>query len=283
MTASAAIGKAGNAAGNAVRGAAPWIEKLARLGFVAKALLYITIGVLACAAALRLGGTPGTGSRGAMATLLDAPFGHALLVGIAIGMFGYAAWRLLQGIADPEHKGHDAKGLLKRARSIVVGVLHAALGVSAIKLAWGDLSAANDGAQSQHATAQALSTPGGTLALWAVAGGFVAYGAYQLYCAWKAKLNKELSLGSMSSGTQRLVIATSRFGIAARGIVFGTVGVLLARAIQNHDPKQARGLKQAMLELFTFGRGPFLVVAAGLIAYGIYQLINARYRRIQTV
>lgn len=279
MSASTVIGKAENA----VRDVAPWIEKLARLGFVAKALLYMTIGVLACSAALRLGGTPATGSRGAMVKLLDAPFGHVLLVVIAIGLFGYAAWRIIQGIADPEHKGHDAKGIAKRARSMGVGVLHAALGVSAIKLAWGNLSAANDGASSQHATARALATPGGTTVLWAVAGGFVAYGAYQLYCAWKAKLNKQLSLGRMSSSTQRIVIAASRFGIAARGIVFATIGVLLARAIQNHDPRQARGLKQAMLELFTFGRGPFLVVAAGLIAYGIYQLINARYRRISTV
>jgi hypothetical protein len=82
---------------------------------------------------------------------------------------------------------------------------------------------------------------------------------------------------------RRFVIGASRFGIAARGIVFGTIGVLLARAIQNHDPRQARGVKQAMLELFSFGRWPFLFVATGLIAYGVYQLINARYRRITAV
>ncbi len=279
MSASAVMDKAENA----VRDVAPWIVKLARLGFAAKALLYMTIGVLACAAALRLGGSPGTGSRGAMAKLLDAPFGHALLVVIAIGMFGYAAWRIIQGIADPEHNGHDAKGIAKRVRSVGVGILHAALGVSAIKLAWGDLSAANDGARSKSATAQALATPGGTYALWAVAAGFVAYGGYQLYKAWKAKLNKELSLGGMSPGTRRIVIATSRFGIAARGIVFATIGVLLARAVQNHNPRHASGVKQAMLELFTFGRIPFFVVATGLIAYGVYELINARYRRIAAV
>jgi hypothetical protein len=118
------------------------------------------------------------------------------------------------------------------------------------------------------------------LALWAVAACLVGYGVYQLVSAWKAKLDEHLALGRMSASSQRWLIRASRFGIAARGIVFGVMGVLVARAVQHRDPKQARGIKQAMLELFTGGRGPFLVVAAGLIAYGLYQLINARYRRI---
>lgn len=276
MSTSAIAGRAENA----VHEAAPWIEKLARLGYVAKAVLYMTIGVLASAAALRLGGTGATGSRGAMAQLVNAPFGEALLVVIAIGLFGYAAWRIIAGIVDPEHQGHKAKGIAKRIQAVGIGVLHAALGISAIKLALGDLSAGKDGAQTQNWTARALATPGGTLALWVVAGGLAAYGIYQLYRAWKAKLDKHLALGSMAWRTKKWVVGASRFGIAARGVVFVTLGVLVARAVQQHDPRHARGLKQAMLELLSYGRGPFIVVAAGLIAYGIYQLINARYRRI---
>jgi len=283
MGATAVIGQAKHEAKQAVREAAPWITKLARLGFLAKALLYMTIGVLASAAALRLGGTPATGSRGAMAKLLDAPFGHALLVIIAVGLFGYAAWRIIEGIADPSHRGHDAKGLAKRIRSVGTGAVHVGLGISAIKLVWGDLSDANDGAQTQHWTARALATPGGTTALRLVAVGLVGYGAYQLYCAWRAKLSKELALGRMSPRAQRWVIGASRFGIAARGVVFGMIGVLIARAVQERDPRHVRGIKQALLELFTFGRIPFLLVAVGLIAYGVYQLINARYRQIRTV
>lgn len=263
-----------------VRDVAPWLEKVARLGFVAKAVLYMTIGALATAAALHLGGTPATGSRGAMAHLLDAPFGHVLLVVIAIGLFGYAAWRIVEGVADPEHHGRKLKGIAKRGRSIGVGIVHVALAISAIKLAAGDLSAGNDGTQTQHWTARALATPGGTIALWIVAIAFVGYGAYQLYNAYRAKLNKRLALGRMSSRAQRFVIAASRFGIAARGIVFGTVGILLARGIQQHDPREARGIRAALVQLFELGRIPFLVVAVGLVAYGIYQLINARYRRI---
>lgn len=280
MSTAAVVGRAEHAAQNAVRDVAPWLEKLARLGFVAKALLYATIGVLASAAALRLGGTPATGSRGAMAKLLDAPFGHALLGVIAIGLFGYAAWRILEAILDPEGNGHKAKGIAKRVRSLGVGIVHVGLGISAIKLASGDLSAGQDGAATQHWTARALSTPGGSFALWALAAAFIGYGIYQLVCAWKAKLDKHLSLGRLSSSARRFVIGASRFGIAARGVVFGMIGILLARAVQHRDAREAKGIKQALLELFTFGRVPFIAVAVGLVAYGVYQLLNARYRRI---
>jgi hypothetical protein len=264
----------------AVREYAPWIEKLARLGFLARAILYMTIGALATAAALRLGGTPAMGSRGAMAHLINAPLGEVLLVVISIGLFGSAAWRFVEGVVDPEHHGKGAKGLAKRTRSISLGVIHVALAISAIKLVVGDLDAASDGTNTQHWTAKAMATPGGTVLLWIVAAGFVAYGLYQLYNAWRAKLNKRLSLGRLSRRTQRFVIGASRFGIAARGVVFATIGVLLARGIQHHDPRDARGIKAALFELFEFGRGPFLLVATGLVAYGIYQLINARYRHI---
>jgi hypothetical protein len=276
MSATAVVGRAEAA----VRDVAPWVEKLARLGFVAKALMYTTIGVLAGAAALRLGGSPATGSRGAMAKLLDAPFGHVLLGIIAAGLFGYAAWRLIDGVIDPEHHGTHAKGIAKRVQSIVIGMIHVGIGISAIKLATGDMSAARDGGSSQHWAAKALATPGGALVLYLVAAGFVIYGVYQLYRAWKAKLDKHLALGRMSHGARRFVVGASRFGIAARGIVFGMIGVLLARAVRTHDASQARGIKQAMAELFSFGRIPFALIAAGLVAYGLYQLLNARYRRI---
>lgn len=259
---------------------APWITRLARLGFFAKAVLYATVGVLASAAALRLGGSPANGSRGAMATLVAAPLGRVLLWVIAIGLFGYAAWRVLEALVDPERHGRDAKGIALRVRSLITGCIHAALGVSAIKLALGDNSAAHDGRTTEHWAARALRTPGGEALLWAIAAGFVAYGAYQLWCAWRAKLDKRLALGRLAPATRRVVIHASRLGIAARGVVFGTVGVLLARAALHHDPRQARGTKQALSTLFELGRGPFIVVAVGLIAYGFYELLNARYRRI---
>jgi hypothetical protein len=260
---------------------APWIERLARLGFAAKALLYMTIGALATSAALGLGGTAAPGKHDALFTVLEAPLGRVLMGVIAAGLFGYAAWRIIESVFDPE-RHHGIKGVAHRIKSAVTGALHVMIGVTAVKLAMGNFAIGSEGDEARHWTARALDTPGGAVALWALAGGLIAYGLYQLYCAWRAKLSKQLSLGRMKPQSANLVVALSRFGIAARGVVFMAMGGVLAHAVRDSDPTQAGGLQASLRELVSeIGRGPFAFVAAGLIAYGIYQLINARYRRIR--
>src|SRR5690348_327400 len=91
-----------------------WIERFARVGYAAKAVLYATIGGLAARAAVGASGRS-TDTRGAMATVLQAPFGRVLLLVIALGLVGYAAWRILETVADPERRGRDLKGLALRA------------------------------------------------------------------------------------------------------------------------------------------------------------------------
>jgi hypothetical protein len=271
---------------HAAREAAPWIARLARLGFVAEALLYMTVGALATSAALRLFGThaplPGktVGSRGAMAELLAAPAGQVLLYIIAVGLAGYATWRLIEGILDPERNGHDPKGIAKRASSIGVAIIHYGLAYSAVRIAMGHLGSADDGSQTQHWTARALATPGGAYVLYGVALAVAGYGMYQLYCAARAKLDRDLAL-NLSYRTRRWVIAISRFGIAARGIVFIVTGGLVAKAVREHNPAQAAGPTRSLRQLVELGTVPFLIIAVGLIAYGVYELLNAKYRRIR--
>jgi hypothetical protein len=267
---------------------APWIEKLARVGFVAKAILYMTIGALATSAALGLGGTVGTAgnarngtvdSRGAMSKLLEAPFGRTLLYVIAAGLFGYALWRVIEAIANPEGK-HGAKGVALRLRSAGVAIIHFGLGYSAVRIAMGSQQAGDQGKQTQHWAGRALTSETGTMALYAIALGLAGYGAYQLYKAWRAKLNKHLALGSLSHTARMWVVGVSRFGIAARGVVFITTGGLLAKAVRDHNPSQVGSPTESLKKLVDFGTIPFVIIAVGLIAYGVYQLINAKYRRI---
>lgn len=272
------------AADDAVHHVAPWIEKLARLGFLAKALLYVTIGGLAAAAALNMGhyvgGKAGAkGQRGAMGALLAAPFGRTLLVIIAVGLFGYAAWRFVEAIKNPEgYRG--AKGIAKRVHAIGLGIVQVALGASAIKIAVGHREAANDGQATTQWTARALASEAGRVALWILAAVFVAYGVFEIYKAIKAKLDKKLALHRLSPTARRWLVGISRFGIAARGIVFGMTGVLIVRAVQQHNPKKVQGIKGSLGSLVEFGKWPFAFIAFGLVAYGIYQIINAKYRRI---
>jgi hypothetical protein len=109
----------------------------------------------------------------------------------------------------------------------------------------------------------------------------VAYGCYQLYRAYAAKLGSQLDVGAASVGVGRWVIGLSRAGIAARGIVFGLIGVLLVRAAQHQNPQEAGGIRDSLQMLGGMGRWPLAVVALGLVAYAVYELLNARYRRIR--
>lgn len=263
------------------RDAAPWVERLARMGFVAKSLLYVTIGVLAASAALGSGGRTNPDQRSAMAALIAAPYGRGLLAVVAVGLAGYALWRIVAGVLDAEHRGRGAKGLAIRGGSIVTGLIHVALAYSAAHLALGHRSGGGGEQQSRHWAARALEWPGGTLVLWGVAAGLVGYGVYQLYRAAVAKLDKQLALGALGRRERSWAIGISRFGIASRGVVFGTIGLLFARAARDHDPSQAGGMADSLRTLVQLGRWPFLGIAVGLIAYGGYELINARYREIE--
>ena len=56
------------------------------------------------------------------------------LVVAAIGLFGYAAWRIVQGVLDPERDGRGWKGIAMRVGFVARGVMHAALGWQALRL-----------------------------------------------------------------------------------------------------------------------------------------------------
>jgi hypothetical protein len=262
---------------------ASWVGRLARAGFIAKAILYGTIGALAASAALGFGDTGSGGAtdtRGAMATVLDAPLGHVLLAAIGIALLGYATWRIVEGIADPEDRGADLKGLALRGSFIVRGIAHGALALTAIRFAAGQSSGGDDD-RPREATQMAFALPGGEWLVWVTALAVAGYGFYQLYRAAAATLTKRLDTAHLSAETGRWVIAVSRFGIAARGVVFIAIGWLLVQAATHHDPAEAGGLAKALRALRDLGRWPFAAIAVGLVAYGGYQVVNARYRRME--
>jgi hypothetical protein len=217
-----------------------------------------------------------------MATVLQAPFGRVLLLVIALGLVGYATWRILEAVADPERRGRDLKGLALRAGFLGRAAIHLGLAYSAVRLAIGQQSSsASSGQHTQEATSTAVRLTGGVWLVWIVTVGVGGYGIYQLYHAVRTKLSTQLDTSEASAELGKWVIAVSRFGIAARGLVFIAIGYLLARAAMRHDPQRAGGIGDALRTLEGLGRWPFVGIALGLVAYGAYELLNARYRRIR--
>src|SRR5690606_33577625 len=53
---------------------------------------------------------------------------------IAAGLFGFAAWRFVQAVFDPDGNGTDAKGIATRVGEAASGVTYGVLGWTALSL-----------------------------------------------------------------------------------------------------------------------------------------------------
>ena len=267
-----------------MREVSPFMEHFARLGYAAKGVVYLIVGGLAAMVAGGMGGQT-TGSHGAMETLAHQPFGRVMLAIIAAGLSGYSLWQFIRAVEDPEGAGDDAKGISKRIGYFCSGVGHLFLIFYALTIiiGYGGSGDASGNESARSLSGQAMNYPLGRWAVGVVGAGIVCYGCYQLFRAFKGKLDKQLRLYRIRAEAQGAVVTVSRFGIAARGIVFGIVGVFLIIAAKNYNPHEARGVGGALHALEEQAYGPWLlaIVALGLIAYGIYEFIRAFYRQIK--
>lgn len=253
------------------------IERLARLGYASIGIVYMIVGGLAALAGLGRG--PTGGKEDAFVVILHQPFGRIALGVIAVGLIGYTLWRLVSAVTDGDRRGSDAKGWVLRAASAFRGLAYGAITIEVLRLMTNRGRGPGEEQTTKHGTATLMEQPFGSWLVAAVGLGIVVYGAYQLYAAWDAKLSKRLSLGAMDDRVRRKVVAISRFGLAARAIVFFVIGGSVVIAAVKHNPNAARGTAGALNAL----PQPLLVlVGVGLAAYGVYALVNARYRRIAT-
>jgi Domain of Unknown Function (DUF1206) len=266
---------------NAAHSARPWMERFARLGYATEGAMYTLIGVLAAGVAFGVGGRA-TGQQGALEIVAGSPFGGVLVGLIALGFLGYALWRGVQAIADPDGEGTDLKAVGKRIGYGVSALVYAALAFSAIGLILG--SASEGGGTPDDWTALLLSWPLGQVLVAGVGTVVAGLGLRELYQAYRARFLEYLKIEEMGEKVRKWSKRWGRLGITARGIVFGVVGTFLIRAALEYDPQEARGLGGALQTLAQQPLGQWLLgaVALGLIAYGLFMLSVARYRHIET-
>jgi len=127
----------------AARKVRPWVGWVARTGYVAKGIIYATIGLLAMQEALGASGRS-PGPSGAMHSIESQPFGRSMLALLALGLIGYALWKLLQGIMDPDDKGSDAHGILRRIGYVGSGAIHGVLAFIAAQSIMGEEDTSED-------------------------------------------------------------------------------------------------------------------------------------------
>jgi hypothetical protein len=255
------------------------IEKVARFGYAAKGAVYLLLGYLSCYAAWS-GRKPPSGSKGAMAYLLVAPFGEVILGMVAAGLFAYVLWRLIQAFLDPENKGRDAKGLWLRVFYFSIACAYSSVAIAALRLLT-DHRATRD-AGLAPIVAKVMDLPFGSFGVLALAVGLLVFAALQLKQGITSGFVQKLNLSRIPSQWTPAAIWSGRIGLSARGIAFGTMAVLMSRAAMHHNPGEAKGLGGALrtFQLQPWGEAALGGIGVGLAVYGIYSFVLAACRRI---
>lgn len=243
------------------------IEVLARLGLASRGLVWLVLGVLA--ASLVRGGDAQADQAGALKELVEAPFGKPLLLVLAVGFAGYAAWLLLEAAVTGEKA-------LRRAKSGFKAVVYAALCVSTLQF----LARGAGDESTTSRTADLMSRTGGRTAVALVGSVLLGIG---LYCVAKGVRRKHaecLEHYRVPDRLRRPGILIGAVGYVGRGVTLGLIGAFLVKAAVQFDPAQAKGLDAALQAVADqpYGRILLGLTVIGVLAYALWSFFEAAYR-----
>ena len=250
-------------------------EKLTRVGFIAKGVVYLFIGVLALMAAFGNGGET-TDKKGVLTRISNEPFGEFAVGLMGAGLLAYAAWRILCAVTDSEHEGSGAKGVAKRIGYLASGVIHASAGIFAFRLLIN--SGGGGGGGTQSWSARLMNAPGGELLLAGIGAAVTVAGLQMIRDGWHEKFRRHM--GAMAG--QEWVRTAGKLGYVARGTVFAIIGLFVITAAMRHDASRVQGAEGVLDRLAAQPYGQWLLafVAIGLACYGAFCFVEARYRRV---
>lgn len=247
------------------------IKTLAKMGYIARGVVYMVIGGLAVLAALGQGGET-TDSKGAILEIMHQPFGTFLLVILVIGLFGFVVWRTIQAINDTDTHGSSAKGLVVRGALLASAVSHGLLALWTLKVLLGDKNKGQGGQQL-------LESDFGQIIIGLAGIAFVGSGVAHIYKGWNASFERYMSFPQDKNLWAKPLC---QFGLIARGIVWCIVAWFCITSALSAKSGEIKGMVDALELLRESPQGIWLfgIVAAGLFAFGVYSVLEAFYRRI---
>ena len=257
----------------------PWVRRLVRLGYAAKGVIYLLIGALALQVAFGEGGRI-TDKDGVLEYVLGLPLGMPLLAAIGVGLLAYAFWEATGAFVHPSRPRDGAKAWLSGALDLVKALIYGGVGWQALRIVTGSGQQQSRGAEGY--ASEAMQLPFGDWAVVLVGIGVATYGVYQVWLAWQARLDDDMDRSQLRADGLGWVFGVGRAGTGARGGVLAIMGVLLVRAGLDRRPSEAGGIADSLVALMSQPFGLVLLggIAAGLVCYGVWEVLHARYARL---
>jgi hypothetical protein len=254
----------------------PVLHIAARVGLVARGLVYLLLGWLAIRIASG-SSSQQANQKGALATVASQSGGKVLLAGLAVGFGAYALWRLSEAAFGTSAEGN---GVGARLKSLLRGLVYVGTCIVAIRFLAGSPGNSQD-EQQADLTARLMQHTGGRWLVAIIGLVVLVVGIGMAVSGFKRKFTQELQIGRMQPSTRKAVIAVGVFGNIARGLVVALVGVLILAAAITSDPKKSTGLDGALRTLAHQTLGPLLLglIALGLAAFGVYGLAAAKWAK----
>lgn len=249
------------------------------MGLVAYGVAHLLIGWSALAIAWDGSRASAADNSGALKTLAAQPFGRLLLDLVATGLVALAAWQITQAIWGYRDR-EGMKRTRKQISSTGKAAFYTALGVSAASVAL-DGGRSSSGSH-QRATSGVLAWPGGQTMVVIAGLAIVGVGIASARRGVTKSFRKEIDSSSMSAGAWAAVTRLGQVGHIAKGIALGTVGGVLVYAAWTLDPQESRVLDGALRKIVEqpFGNVLLTAVALGLMAFGVFAVVQSRYRRM---
>ena len=255
---------------------------LGRAGLAARGLVFVVVGALAAMAAFGIGGGKVVDQQEAVRTMGSSPLGDAALWIVGAGLACYALWRYAQVATVGGDDSSDSHKPGKRAIALISALAYTGLATTAFAQAVGRSSGGGRGSGQQQGAAWLISQPFGRWLVAAVGVAIVAAAIFQFWRAATESFAKKLSAHELSHDEEKWSRLAGRLGYSARGVAFALIGWFFIRAGMHDNASEAGGLSLALRTVRSQPYGDVLlaVVAIGLGLFGIYSLIEARYRRI---
>ncbi|MEZ5232626.1 MAG: DUF1206 domain-containing protein [Acidimicrobiales bacterium] len=255
-------------------------QTIGRIGWAAKGVVYLLVGVLAMSLALDGASSDEDASTGgAIASIAERPFGNVLVVVVGIGLVLYALWRLFTVVLPGDWTG---KALAER-----VGYLFSAVAYGSLALTIAQVARTGNGEQAANQEDRMVSDWVGrlmddTAGRWLVGLAGVVVAGVAIAFAHKAITRSfEDDLRFIPDEHRRAaVVRSGQVGFLARAVSFALIAFFLVRAAITYNAQEVGGIDGSLRQFtdYPWGRAVVGAVAVGFGIYGLFCVLSAKYQ-----